>query len=110
MEQTIVGYKGYGIYDAKLYMVSNFINMMKYEELKEKFNDSKAIENCQYMIDIFKKEYERAASMFSEEFQRLEQLVPDNDTLALLMNLMGKDSEPKRDFIFNNIDFSEIKE
>lgn len=50
------------------------------------------------------------ASMFSEEFQRLEQLVPDNNTLALLMDLMGKDSEPKRDFIFNNIDFSEVKE
>ena len=50
------------------------------------------------------------ASMFTEEFQRLDQLIPDNDTLTLLMNLMGKDSEPKRDFIFNNIDFSEIKE
>lgn len=49
-------------------------------------------------------------SMFSKEFQRMDQLIPDEDTLGLLLNLMGKDSEPKRDFIFKNIDFSEIKE
>ena len=49
-------------------------------------------------------------SMFSEEFQRMEQLIPDEDSLYLLSQLMGKDSEPKRDFVFKNVDFSEIKE
>lgn len=49
-------------------------------------------------------------SMFSEEFQRMDQLIPDEDSLYLLSQLMGKDSEPKRDFIFSHIDFSELKE
>ena len=31
-------------------------------------------------------------------------------TSATALNLMGKDSEPKRDFIWKNIDFEEIKE
>lgn len=49
-------------------------------------------------------------SMFTSEFQRMEQLIPDKQTLPLLLNLMGKDSSPKRKFIFENIDFSEIRE
>ena len=49
-------------------------------------------------------------SMFTTEFQRMEQLIPDKQTLPLLLDLMGKDSTPKRKFIFENIDFSEIRE
>ena len=49
-------------------------------------------------------------SMFSEEFQRMDQLIPDEDSLYLLSQLMGKDSEPKRNFVFENVDFSEIRE
>lgn len=49
-------------------------------------------------------------SMFTPEYQRFEQLIPDEDSLPLLLSLMGEDSAPKRDFIFSNIDFSEIKE
>lgn len=49
-------------------------------------------------------------SMFTEEYQRMDQLIPDKDSLYLLSQLMGKDSEPKRDFVFKNIDFSEIRE
>ena len=49
-------------------------------------------------------------SMFTEEFQRMDQLIPDIDSLDLLSQLMGKDSEPKKDFIFKNVDFSEIRE
>ena len=49
-------------------------------------------------------------SMFSEEYQRLEQLIPDRDTFTLLSDLMGKDSKPKYDFIFENLDFSIIME
>lgn len=50
------------------------------------------------------------ASMFTSEFQRFEQLLPDDFTLELLSQLMGKDSTPKHDFIFENIDFSQIME
>lgn len=49
-------------------------------------------------------------SMFTPEFQRMEQLLPDEETLMLLESLMGKDSRPKHDFIFENIDFSVIRE
>ena len=49
-------------------------------------------------------------SMFAPENQRMEILMPDDGTLDLLDNLMGKDSQPKKDFIFSNLDFSEIKE
>lgn len=49
-------------------------------------------------------------SMFTEEFQRFEQLIPDKDTFELLNDLMGDDSAPKHDFIFDNLDFSEIRE
>ena len=50
------------------------------------------------------------SSMFSDEFQRMDQLIPDEDSLYLLSQLMGKDSEPKRNFVFENVDFSEIRE
>ena len=49
-------------------------------------------------------------SMFTEEFQRIDVLEEDEESLFLLEQLMGKDSTPKHDFIWDNIDFSEIKE
>lgn len=49
-------------------------------------------------------------SMFTEEFQRFERLIPDEDSFYWLINLMGNDSKKKHDFIFSNIDFSEIRE
>ena len=49
-------------------------------------------------------------SMFTEEFQRIDVLEEDEESLFLLEQLMGKDSAPKHEFIWNNIDFSEIKE
>lgn len=49
-------------------------------------------------------------SMFTPEFQHIDTLIPDEETYGLLTSLMGKDSEPKHDFIFENIDFSMIRE
>ena len=49
-------------------------------------------------------------SMFTDEYQRLDILIPDPDSLILLEQLMGSDVEPRREFIFNNIDFSEVRE
>lgn len=49
-------------------------------------------------------------SMFIPENQHIDTLIPNEATLPLLMSLMGKDSEPKHDFIFENLDFSEIRE
>ena len=50
------------------------------------------------------------ASMFTDEFQRMEQLIPDNEALTVLEELMGEEIEPRREFVFNKIDFSEVRE
>lgn len=49
-------------------------------------------------------------SMFSPEFQRLEPLIPDEDSISLLEQLMGSDGSYRKDYVFNKIDFSEIRE
>lgn len=49
-------------------------------------------------------------AMFTPEFQRIETLIADENSLPLLMSLMGKESEPKHDFLFENLDFSIIRE
>lgn len=49
-------------------------------------------------------------SMFSDEFQRMDTLTPDPNAIILLEELMGADVEPRREFVFNHIDFSEIRE
>ena len=49
-------------------------------------------------------------SMFTSEFQRMDVLEPDPNSLMMLEELMGNDVGPRRDFIFNHIDFSEIRE
>ena len=49
-------------------------------------------------------------SMFTDEFQRLDVLKHDSNSVQLLEELMGDDVEPRRNFIFNNVDFSTIHE
>lgn len=48
-------------------------------------------------------------SMFGES-QRMDVIEPTPEAIALLEDLMGVDVEPRRKFIFKNVDFSEIKE
>ena len=55
-------------------------------------------------------EKQAKASMFTEEYQRMDRLEADADSIILLEELMGKDVEPRRDFVFNKIDFSEVRE
>lgn len=50
------------------------------------------------------------ASMFSPGFQRLEPLIPDEDSISLLEQLMGSDGSYRKDYVFNKIDFAEIRE
>lgn len=49
-------------------------------------------------------------SMFTEEYQRLDTLSPSPEANLLLEELMGIDVEPRREFVFNKIDFSTIRE
>ena len=48
-------------------------------------------------------------SMFGEN-QRMDVLEPTEEAIYLLEDLMGKDVEPRTEFIFKNVDFSEIRE
>ena len=49
-------------------------------------------------------------SMFTPEFQRLDVIEPDPEGIFMLEQLMGSDVEPRKDFIFEKIDFSEVRE
>lgn len=49
-------------------------------------------------------------SMFDESTQRMEQLIPDSESIRMLSELMGIDVEPRRKFVFNDIDFSKVVE
>ena len=49
-------------------------------------------------------------SMFTPEYQRLEVLEYTPEAFDLLYQLMGEDVDPRKEFIMNNIDFSEIRE
>lgn len=48
-------------------------------------------------------------SMFGEN-QRMDVLEPTEEAIYLLEDLMGKDVEPRTEFIFKNVDFSEVRE
>lgn len=48
-------------------------------------------------------------SMFGE-FQRMDRLDVDSDAIYFLENLMGVDVIPRKEFVFNEIDFSQVRE
>ena len=48
-------------------------------------------------------------SMFGEN-QHIDVLVPSEKAITLLEQLMGNDTNLRKDYIFNNIDFSEVRE
>ena len=49
-------------------------------------------------------------SMFVEDNQRMDVLVPDKETNSLLVSLMGQDEKFRKEYVFNEIDFSEVRE
>ena len=49
-------------------------------------------------------------SMFTDKFQRMDILEPDEESLILLEQLMGESVSYRTKYIFENMDFSEIKE
>ena len=48
--------------------------------------------------------------MFAPETQRLETLTWDDSLNDIIVNLMGKDSQPKKNFVFSRIDFEKYGE
>lgn len=49
-------------------------------------------------------------SMFNPQYQRMDVMEYSDNAMNLLYDLMGEDVEPRREFIMNNVDFSEIRE
>lgn len=77
------------------------------------FTDAELPANCKGEITRHKglgemqpEDVER--SMFGE-YQRLEQITPSQEGFITLEKLMGKEVQPRKDFVFNNIDFSTIE-
>ena len=48
--------------------------------------------------------------MFTNEFQRMDVMEWNESAMDLLYDLMGEEVEPRRDFIMNKVDFSEVRE
>lgn len=49
------------------------------------------------------------ASMFNEEWQHLEPIVYSEEGINTLISLMSEDVEPRKEFVYNNIDFSKFE-
>ena len=49
-------------------------------------------------------------SMFTDEYQRMDVLEWSPDAIQLLEQLMGEDVSYRKEFVFNEIDFSEVRE
>ena len=49
-------------------------------------------------------------SMFDPTYQRMDVMEWDESAIDLLYELMGEEVEPRRDFIFKKVDFSEVTE
>ena len=50
------------------------------------------------------------ASMFTDEYQRMDVMEWNEDAIDLLYDLMSEDVEPRRDFIMEKVDFSKVRE
>ena len=49
-------------------------------------------------------------SMFTPEYQRMEQLEWDQEAMNLLCDLMGEEVGPRKEFIMKEVDFHEVRE
>lgn len=97
---------------SPLYIVKNGKNESYYftdEEFNQAHNKIKGeIQRAKGLGALSPEQAKR--SMFTPEFQRLDVLEVDENSLFLLEQLMGESVEPRKQFIFNKIDFSEVRE
>ena len=48
--------------------------------------------------------------MFTPEFQRMDTIIPTEESIQLLEELMGEEVSYRKDYVFSKIDFNEIRE
>lgn len=87
---------------------SYYFNDAEFEEAKVKGLVSGVVHRAKGLGALEAEEAHE--SMFTEKYQRLEILAPDDDSFSLIQNLMGSNVEPRTNFMFNKIDFSQIHE
>ena len=56
------------------------------------------------------KPHQAKRSMFDPEYQRMDVMEYEESAMDLLYSLMGEDVAPRREFIMENVDFTEIRE
>ena len=56
------------------------------------------------------KPHQARRSMFDPEYQRMDVMEYEESAMDLLYSLMGEDVAPRREFIMENVDFTEIRE
>ena len=97
---------------SPLYIVQNG-KSEQYFFTDEEFNNAKSTikGEVQRNKGLGSLEADQAArSMFSEEYQRLDVMEWSEEAINLLYDLMGEDVQPRKDYIFNKIDFSKVRE
>jgi len=97
---------------SPLYIVKNgktenyFYNDAEYEANKSKIKGE--VKRCKGLGTL--EPEEAHSSMFTPQFQRMDQLEWSEDAIDLLYDIMGEDVEPRAKFVMENIDFSEVRE
>ena len=94
---------------SPLYIVKNG-KKESYYFTDEEFNSAKVKGEVTRAKGLGALSEQQAKNSMFGEYQRMDVLVPTEEALFLLEELMGKEVEPRTEFIFNNVDFSEIKE
>lgn len=94
---------------SPLYIVKNGKNE-SYYFTDEEFNKAKVKGEVTRAKGLGALSEEQARNSMFGESQRIDIIEPTPEAIALLEDLMGVDVEPRREFIFKNVDFSEVKE
>ena len=94
---------------SPLYIVKNGKNE-SYYFTDEEFNKAKVKGEVTRAKGLGALSEEQARNSMFGESQRIDIIEPTPEAIALLEDLMGVDVEPRREFIFENVDFSEVRE
>lgn len=94
---------------SPLYIVKNGKNE-SYYFTDEEFNKAKVKGEVTRAKGLGALSEEQARNSMFGESQRIDIIEPTPEAIALLEDLMGVDVEPRREFIFKNVDFSEVRE
>lgn len=94
---------------SPLYIVKNGKNE-SYYFTDEEFNKAKVKGEVTRAKGLGALSEEQARNSMFGESQRIDIIEPTPEAITLLEDLMGVDVEPRREFIFENVDFSEVRE